>query len=146
VVSTRHRNANIAVAWDLSARGPAWNDTATADARVHCAISVASTTIDVGWAGSILSAGVENAVEGVSDGYLNQLVGPLIAQGHPRTGRGNRRQSAAAWLGLPSPRRHTGQPDVLVLLSDRTVARSRPPTDEPPCAQRLTGPNGGPRP
>ena len=80
MVSIRHRNANIAVRRDLSARGPAWNDTATADARVHCAISVASTTIDVGWAGSILSAGVENAVEGVSDGYLNQFVGPLIAQ------------------------------------------------------------------
>jgi hypothetical protein len=77
-------DANISVAWDLSARGPAWNDQATADARVHCAISVASTSIDVGWADSILSAGVENAVaaavEGVSDGYLNQLVGPLIAQ------------------------------------------------------------------
>ena len=80
MVSIRHRNANIAVRRDLSARGPAWNDTATADARVHCAISVASTTIDVGWAGSILSAGVENAVEGASDGYLNQFVGPLIAQ------------------------------------------------------------------
>lgn len=78
-------DAAVSVSWTLSGRGIAWNDPIDADARIECAISTARTTVDPGALGTIFSAGIADVAaataEKVSDGYLGQLVGPLIAQG-----------------------------------------------------------------
>jgi hypothetical protein len=77
-------DASVSLSWTLSGRGPAWNDPPNADARIVSAISTAKTTVDIGIGYTASSLGVANAVsaavEAVSDGYLYQLVGPLLAQ------------------------------------------------------------------
>ena len=75
--------ADVSISWTLSGKGPGWGDPIDADARIACAISTAHTSVDPGTLGSIFSGGCADvaaaAVERVSDGYLGQLVGPLIA-------------------------------------------------------------------
>jgi hypothetical protein len=77
-------DASVSVSWTLFAHGQAWNDPPDADAQIKCDISTATTKVDIGIGDTASSLGVANAVaaavEGVSDGYLLQLVGPLIAQ------------------------------------------------------------------
>ncbi|MFL6163836.1 MAG: hypothetical protein ACJ74U_16655 [Jatrophihabitantaceae bacterium] len=77
-------DASVSVSWTLFGHGQAWNDPPDGDARIECDISTATTKVDIGFGYTALSLGVANAVaaavEGVSDGYLSQLVGPLIAQ------------------------------------------------------------------
>lgn len=77
-------DASVSLSWTLSGRGPAWNDPPNADARIVSAISTAHTDVDIGPGYTASSLGVANAVasavQAVSDGYLYQLVGPLIAE------------------------------------------------------------------
>lgn len=76
-------NADIGIGWTLSGHGPASSDPIDADARITCSITTAHTDVDPGTLGSILSLGCADvaaaAVETVSDGYLAQLVGPLLS-------------------------------------------------------------------
>ncbi len=76
-------DASVSLSWTVSGEGPAWNAPPLADAVIRCAISTAQTNVDIGVGSTVSSLGVANvvasAVEGVSDGYLYQLVGPLIA-------------------------------------------------------------------
>jgi hypothetical protein len=77
-------DASVSVSWTLSGEGPAWNAAPYADAMIVSAISTAQTLVDIGLGYTLSSLGVANAVsaavQAVSDGYLYQLVGPLIAQ------------------------------------------------------------------
>jgi hypothetical protein len=76
--------ADVSVSWTLSGHGPGSGDPIDADAQIACSISTAHTNVDPGTLGSIFSGGCADvaaaAVEKVSDGYLGQLVGPLIAE------------------------------------------------------------------
>jgi hypothetical protein len=78
-------DVNISMSWTLAGAGPAtWDAPPTADAVIVCAISTATTDIDVGVGETLGSLGEANlaaaVATGVSDAYLTNLDGPLVAQ------------------------------------------------------------------